>query len=173
MSGLTVVDIKPISDIRGFFARAFCVHEFEKAGIDPKIAQCNISFNKKAGTLRGLHYQASPFAEGKLVRCTRGAIFDVAEDVRQDSATYLQWFGLELSADNHRMLCIPKGFAHGFQTLVDDSEVFYMASEFYHPESEKGLRWDDPKLAIDWPLSKPTLSDKDSAWPLIDNGARI
>lgn len=167
-AGLFVIEINAINDARGFFARSFCVREFENLGLDPAVAQCNISFNEKAGTLRGLHYQAAPFEEAKLVRCTSGAIYDVVVDIRNGSPTYLQWYTVELTAENHRMIFIPKGFAHGFQTLVEGSEVFYMMSEFYHPESARGLRWNDPALAVRWPLANPIVSEKDQAYPLLD-----
>jgi dTDP-4-dehydrorhamnose 3,5-epimerase len=136
--------------------------------LDPAVAQCNISFNEKAGTLRGVHYQTAPHEETKLVRCTRGVIYDVVVDIRRDSLTYLKWYAVELSAENRRMLFIPRGFAHGFQTLVDHSEVSYMMSEFYHPESARGLRWDDPALAIKWPLANPIISERDCAYALLD-----
>ncbi|WP_334418299.1 MULTISPECIES: dTDP-4-dehydrorhamnose 3,5-epimerase [unclassified Bradyrhizobium] len=165
--GLFVVDINPVTDVRGFFARSFCVREFEKYGLDPAVAQCNISFNENAGTLRGLHYQAAPFEEAKLVRCTVGAIHDVVVDLRRESPRFLQSYAVELTAENRRMIFVPKGFAHGFQTLSDRSEVFYMMSEFYHPESARGLRWNDPALAIRWPLENPIMSEKDQAYPLL------
>jgi dTDP-4-dehydrorhamnose 3,5-epimerase len=169
--GLYVVEIEPRNDDRGFFARSFCVEEFGAHGLERKIAQCNISFNEKAGTLRGLHFQAEPHGEAKLVRCTHGAIYDVAVDIRPDSNTYLKWYGVELTSDNRRMMFIPKGFAHGFQTLMDRSEVLYLMFEMYHPESGRGLRWDDPKLGISWPLANYIISDKDRRYPLIDSGA--
>jgi dTDP-4-dehydrorhamnose 3,5-epimerase len=167
-AGLYVVELAPLDDDRGFFARSFCVREFEARGLVSVVAQCNISFNKKAGTLRGLHFQAPPHEETKLVRCTRGAIYDVAVDLRPGSSTYRHWYATELTADNRRMMCIPGGFAHGFQTLLDDSEVFYQMSEFYHSESGRGLRWDDPALAIPWPLANPIMSEKDQTYPLLD-----
>lgn len=167
-AGLFVVEIQPIADARGFFARSFCVREFAKLGLDPAVAQCNISFNEKAGTLRGLHYQASPYEEAKLVRCTRGSIYDVVVDLRRESPTYLKWYAVELNAEDHRMIFVPRGFAHGFQTLVDQSEVFYMMSEFYYSESARGLRWDDPLLGIEWPLANPILSEKDREYALLD-----
>ncbi len=168
LSGLFVVEIQPIVDARGFFARSFCAREFESLGLDPAIAQCNISFNEKAGTLRGLHYQAEPHEEAKVVRCTSGAIYDVVVDVRSNSPTYLKWYAVELTAENRVMLFIPPGFAHGFQTLVDGTEVFYMMSEFYHPESARGLRWNDPALGVEWPLANPIISEKDCAYALLD-----
>lgn len=165
--------VKPdlIEDDRGFFARSFCQHEFRAAGLEPVVAQCNISFNRKRGTLRGMHYQISPYEEAKLVRCTRGAIFDVIVDVREGSATCFNWFGVELTAENRLALYIPAGFAHGFQTLVDDSEVLYQMSEFYHAESARGLRWDDPRIGVSWPVADPVMSPRDHAYPLLENAA--
>lgn len=167
LSGLLVIQIEAIGDARGFFARTFCAREFAKLGLDATVAQCNLSFNEKAGTLRGLHYQAAPYEEAKLVRCVSGAIFDVVVDLRADLPTYLQSYSVELSAENRLALFIPRGFAHGFQALVDHTEVSYMMSEFYHPESGRGLRWDDPELAIEWPLANPIMSDKDRDYPLL------
>lgn len=169
LAGLYIVEIEPIHDDRGFFARSFCTREFQAHGLEPRVVQCNISFNERAGTLRGLHYQASPHEEAKLVRCTRGTIFDVAVDIRPSSRTYLKWYAAELTSENWRMMFIPPGFGHGFQTLVDNSEVFYLMSEFYHPESARGLRWDDPKLGIGWPIANKIISDKDRTYSLIDN----
>jgi dTDP-4-dehydrorhamnose 3,5-epimerase len=171
LAGLYVVDIERRKDERGFFARSFCIEEFQANCLERRVAQCNISFNEKEGTLRGLHFQAEPHREAKLVRCTRGAIYDVAVDIRPGSNTYLKWYAAELTPDNGRMLFIPQGFAHGFQTLSKESEVFYLMFEMYHPESARGLRWDDPKLGITWPLANPIISDKDCKYPLIDNGA--
>lgn len=168
LSGLYVVEIEALRDERGFFARSYCAREFSAHGVDFPVAQCNVSFNDKAGTLRGLHYQAAPHEEAKLVRCTRGALFDVAVDVRLDSPTYRRWYAVELTPDNGRMLFIPGGFAHGFQTLQDGTEISYVMSEFYHPDSARGLRWDDPAFAIDWPLANPIISDKDRSHPLLD-----
>lgn len=165
LAGAFVIDIEPIEDARGFFARAWCRRELEAHGLNPSLAQANLSFNRRKGTLRGMHWQEPPHAESKLVRCTRGAIFDVAVDLRPGSVTYLQWFGAELSADNHRMLLVPEGFAHGFQTLADDTEVFYQVSEFYAPQAERGARYNDPSFNIQWPLGVAVVSDKDAAWP--------
>lgn len=161
LSGAYVIDIEAIEDERGFFARSWCKNEFEKLGLNPKLVQCNISFNKKKGTIRGMHFQGSPYEEAKLVRCTRGSIYDVIIDLRSDSPTYLQWFSIELTSDNRKMLYIPEGFAHGFQTLEDNTEVFYQMSEYYHPENAKGIRWNDPTIDITWPLENPTISLKD------------
>lgn len=168
LSGLYLIEIQAIADARGFFARSFCAKEFKDSGLDPAVAQCNISFNERAGTLRGMHYQEAPHEEARLVRCTSGAIYDVAVDLREDSPTYLKWYAVELNSENRRMLFVPKGFAHGFQTLVDRTEVSYMMSEFYHPESARGLRWNDPTLAIQWPLENMTISEKDSAYAMLD-----
>lgn len=167
LSGAYVIELEPIEDERGFFARSFCQNEFREHGLDPVVAQCNVSFNRKRGTLRGLHYQAEPHAEAKLVRCTRGAIWDVIVDLREDSSTARKWHAIELTADNRRALYIPPGLAHGFQTLEDDSEVLYQMSEYFHPESARGVRWDDPVLAIDWPLPNPVLSRKDQSYALL------
>jgi dTDP-4-dehydrorhamnose 3,5-epimerase len=165
LTGAFVIDIEPIEDDRGFFARAWCRRELEAHGLNSSLAQANLSFNRHKGTLRGMHWQEPPHAESKLVRCTRGAIFDVAVDLRPGSVTYLQWVGAELSADNHRMLLVPEGFAHGFQTLADDTEVFYQVSEFYAPQAERGARYNDPSFNIQWPLGVAVISDKDAAWP--------
>lgn len=170
LAGAYIVELAPIEDERGFFARSFCQDEFRQHGLDPAVAQCNVSFNRRRGTLRGLHYQAAPRAEAKLVRCTRGAIWDVIVDLRKGVPTARRWHAEELTADNRRALYIPAGFAHGFQTLVDDSEVLYQMSEFYHPESARGVRWDDPTLAIRWPLADPVMSPRDRAFPAFDAG---
>ena len=167
LKGAYVVDLEPREDERGFFARSWCAEEFEKLGLNPRLSQCNISFNKKRGTLRGMHYQAAPFPEAKLVRCTMGAIYDVIIDLRPDSPTFKQWFAIELSAGNHRALYIPEDFAHGFQTLVDDTEVFYQMSEFLHPECARGVRWNDPAFGVEWPINDEIISDKDRRWPLL------
>jgi len=168
LKGAYIVELDFIEDERGFFARCFCTDEFAEHGLDGMVAQCNVSINRKAGTLRGLHFQIEPHAEAKLVRCTLGAIYDVMVDLRLESTTRYRWFAMELSAQNHAMLFVPKGFAHGFQTLIDDSEVFYQMSDCYHPESARGVRWDDPKLGITWPIRNPILSDKDRTFPLLD-----
>lgn len=164
LPGAYVVELDHVEDERGFFARTWCQREFEGCGLNPKLAQCNISFNQRLGTLRGLHYQVAPHEEAKLVRCTMGAIFDVIVDIRPDSPTYSRWFGLELSAENRTALYVPESFAHGFQTLEDNSEVFYQMSEFYHPESARGIRWDDPAFGIPWPISAPIISRKDTSY---------
>ena len=164
LPGVHVIDIERNEDERGFFARSWCRDEFETRGLNGNAAQCNISFNRRRGTLRGLHYQTPPHSEAKLVRCTTGSIYDVALDLRPESLTFKQWFGVELSAQNRRMLYIPEGFAHGFQTLEDDSEVCYLMSDSYRPECTAGVRWDDPAWRIDWPIADPILSEKDRAY---------
>jgi len=161
LKGAYIIEIEIIEDERGFFSRTFCQKEFEEHGLNPRIAQCNISYNKKKGTLRGLHYQAAPYEEAKIVSCTRGTIYDVIIDLRPDSPTYCQWFAVELSDENYKMLYVPEGFAHGFQTLEDNTVVFYQMSEFYNPESARGIRWDDPVFGIKWPLSNKVISKKD------------
>lgn len=165
LSGAYLVDLKRLEDERGFFARSWCAREATELGIDPNVVQCNISFNKMKGTLRGMHLQLPPFAESKLVRATRGAIYDVIIDLRPASHTFRQWIGVELTAHNRRALFVPKGFAHGFQTLEDDTEIFYQMSEFYAPETARGVRWDDPAFGIQWPLEVTEMSPKDRVLP--------
>ena len=165
LSGVWSVELERIEDERGFFARSFCRNEFEEYGLNPDLAQCNISFNRAEGTLRGLHFQAAPHEEDKLVRCTQGAIWDVVVDLRPDSPTFKGWTAEILSAENRLALYIPKGCGHGFLTLEADSEVFYQMSEFFHPESARGLRYDDPAFGIDWPRPPVVISDKDLAYP--------
>jgi dTDP-4-dehydrorhamnose 3,5-epimerase len=165
LKGAFIVELAPHYDERGFFARSWCRREFQEHGLNPNLVQCNISYNKKKGTLRGMHLQLAPFVEAKLVRCTRGKIYDVIIDLRQGSPTCLQWLGVELFASSHQMLYVPEGFAHGFQTLEDDTEVFYQMSEFYSPECSRGLRWDDPVFGIAWPLPVSVISSKDATLP--------
>jgi dTDP-4-dehydrorhamnose 3,5-epimerase len=165
LDGAYLIELKKIEDQRGFFARSFCQREFEEHALNPHLVQCNISFNPMRATLRGMHYQRSPFAEVKLVRCTRGAIYDVLIDLRRGSPTYRQWQGVELTAANRRMIYVPEGFAHGYLSLTDESEVFYQVSEFYTPGSEAGIRWDDPAFAVRWPIEPRVISDKDRAHP--------
>lgn len=165
LAGAFVVDLNPIEDSRGFFARSWCTREFEERGLNPRLVQCNISRNRSRGTLRGMHYQLAPHAEAKLVRCTMGGIHDVIVDLRPESRTYLRWFGTELSADNHRALYVPEGFAHGFLTLTDESEVSYQMSEFYAPDFARGFRWNDPAVAITWPGPVIVISDRDRDYP--------
>ena len=161
LPGAFVIELQKHEDGRGFFARSWCGTEFEAHGLNPRTVQCNVSFNKVKGTLRGMHYQVAPGAEAKLVRCTRGAIYDVIIDLRRESATYKQHVGAMLTSNNHRALFIPEGFAHGFQTLEDNSEVFYQMSEFYSPEHQRGLRYNDPAFGVDWPIDPTVISDRD------------
>lgn len=165
LAGAFVIEIEKLEDERGFFARSWCQREFRTRGLNPRLVQCNISFNAKKGTLRGMHFQIAPHQEAKLVRCTAGAIYDVIVDLRSDSPTFLQWFAFELTAANHRMLYVPEGLAHGFQTLVDHAEVLYQMSEFYHPECSRGVQWDDPAFGIRWLLPNPILSNRDQSYP--------
>jgi dTDP-4-dehydrorhamnose 3,5-epimerase len=164
--GAFVIDMEPSCDERGFFARAWCEREFAERGLRTRIAQCSVSYNARRGTLRGLHYQAPPCTETKVVRCTRGAIHDVLVDLRPDSKAFKGWFGCVLSVENRRMLYIPEGVAHGFQTLEDDTEVFYQISEFHAPEHGRGVRWDDPSFAIEWPpAERRIISARDRQYP--------
>jgi dTDP-4-dehydrorhamnose 3,5-epimerase len=168
LRGAYIIDVKPIADERGFFTYLYCANEAAEQGISSTVAQVKLAYNRRKGTLRGMHYQVPPAAETKLIRCTRGAVWDVIVDLRRESPTYLQNLGVELTADNHRALYVPAMFAHGYQTLSDDAEVSYQVDEFYAPQHERGLRWDDPRLAIDWPLPVSILSPKDAAWPLLE-----
>jgi len=167
LKGAFIIEPERLEDERGFFARTFCQKEFEAHGLKSKIVQCNISYNKHKGTLRGMHYQVAPMAESKLVSCTRGAIYDVIIDLRPESPTYCQWLAEELNAENRKMIYIPEGFAHGFQTLEDESEVFYQMFEFFSPEHARGVRWDDPVFGIEWLLNTRIISEKDKNYPLI------
>lgn len=164
LDGAFLIDIEERTDERGFFARSWCQKEFEQYGLVPLVVQANISFNHKKGTVRGMHYQASPYEETKLVRCTRGAIYDVIVDLRKGSPTYCQWISAELTADNRRMLFVPEGYAHGFQTLTDATEVCYQVSQFYTPGAERGARFNDPAFSIRWPLDVTVISEKDANW---------
>lgn len=166
-----LIDVEPRGDERGMFARTFCRQEFEAHGLLADFVQQNMSVSAQAGTLRGMHYQRPPYTEAKLVRCVRGRILDVIVDMRSGSPTYLKHAGFELSADNRRQLYVPPGFAHSFQTLVDDIEVSYLVTAPYTPEAEGGVRYSDPLLGISWPLPVTTISDKDANWPLIDPSA--
>ena len=167
IAGVWLIEMERHEDERGWFARSWCAEEFAARGLNSQLAQCSVSFNKKKGTLRGMHWQAAPHAEAKLVRCTRGAIYDVALDLRPDSQTYRRWFATELTADNGRALYIPEGCAHGFQTLADDSEVFYQIAGAYHATSSRGVRWDDPVFGITWPdAAERHLSVRDQTYPL-------
>lgn len=154
-------------DARGFFSRVFCEKEFQTAGLETRFVQCNHSFNLKQGTLRGLHYQTIPREEVKLVRCIQGAVFDVIVDMRQESGTFLHWFGTELTAEKPAMMYVPKGFAHGYMTLAPNTEILYFVTEFYSPEYEKGVRWNDPAISIDWPMEPAEISSKDQYIPWI------
>ena len=166
LGGVYIVELQKITDSRGFFARAWCRDEQKHTGLSMEVAQCNISNNAKKGTLRGMHYQAEPHGEIKFVRCIHGAIYDVVIDLRKTSPTYLKWIGVELSDANGHAVHIPKGFAHGYQTLADASEIFYQVSEPYNPTSENGVRWNDPVFGIQWPnTTAPTISEKDRTWP--------
>ena len=165
LKGAYLIEPEIRADERGFFARAFCRREFLAHGLNPELVQCNLSFNPASGTLRGMHYQRAPHAEVKLVRCTAGAICDVILDLRPDSPTFAQWAAVELSAGNRRLLYVPEGFAHGYQTLTEGAEVFYQVSAFYHPGSEEGARWDDPAFKIEWPLPVSSISAKDASYP--------
>lgn len=165
LSGVFEIHIEPKCDERGFFARSWCQREFESNGLNSKLAQCSISFNARKGTLRGMHYQAAPYPEAKLVRCTKGAIYDVVVDLRPQSSTYKQWIGATLTAENRQMLYVPEHCGHGFLTLEDDTEIFYQISEFYHPELSRGVRWDDPAFSIAWPAAAGQMSERDRTYP--------
>lgn len=167
LGGVAVVDLDRREDDRGFFARTFDRTEFADAGLEPLVEQCNVSYNHRAGTLRGMHYQVAPATEAKLVRCTAGAVVDTIVDVRPDSPTYLRHFTVELTAHNRRALYVPPMFAHGYQTLTDATDVCYQVSEAYTPGAERGLRYDDPALGLAWPLPVRVISAKDAAWPLL------
>lgn len=165
LPGVWLVRLELREDERGSFARSWCAREFLAHGLNPSLAQCNVSFSRRRGTLRGLHYQAPPHAEAKLVRCIRGAIYDVALDLRPASPTFKHWTAVELTAENRRALYVPEGCAHGFQSLTDESEVFYQMSEFYQPESARGVRWNDPAFGIEWPVAEPIMAERDRAYP--------
>ena len=165
LDGVFVIESERTEDQRGFFARTFCRREFEAHGLNPCVAQCSVSYNHWRGTLRGMHYQVAPHQEVKLIRCIRGAIYDVIVDLRRDSPTFKQWIGMELSADTGRALYVPRGFAHGFQTLVDNTEVFYQISEFHDASCARGLRWNDPALAICWPMLPRVIAERDANYP--------
>jgi dTDP-4-dehydrorhamnose 3,5-epimerase len=165
LAGSFLIDLDRKEDVRGYFARVFCIEEFRTKGLNPQVAQCSISFNRRKGTLRGMHWQAAPKAEAKLIRCSRGAIFDVIVDLRPKSPTRLQHITAELSEENGRMLYIPEGLAHGFQTLANDTEVFYQMTEFFAPGCGRGARWNDPAFEIAWPLPDPIMNERDRSWP--------
>ena len=164
LDGAWIIELEKLEDNRGFFARAWCEKEFEDHGLVTTVAQANNSWNTKAGTLRGMHYQVAPYEETKLVRCTRGALYDVIVDLRPDSPTYRQWIGVELTEDNYRMLYVPANFAHGFITLQDNTEAIYFVSQAYTPGAERGLRWNDPAFNIQWPRAVEIISEKDANW---------
>jgi dTDP-4-dehydrorhamnose 3,5-epimerase len=164
LGGAFVIELEPHEDERGFFARSFCRNEYKEHALNPHIAQCNISYNRKRGTLRGMHYQAAPKAEAKTVMCTKGAIHDVIVDLRPNSSTYCRWLSFELTAENRKMLYIPEGFAHGFQTLIDDTDVLYLMSEFYSPKHARGVRYNDSAFGIQWPLEDPIVSPRDRSY---------
>jgi len=168
LNGAMVIEPEPLRDERGHFARTFCREEFRAHGIELTVVQCSVSFNVRRGTLRGLHYQAPPKAEAKLVRCTAGEAFDVIVDLRRGSPTFGRWFATELTAAGGRMIYVPEGFAHGFQTLRDDTELFYMMSESYSPPHARGVRWDDPQLGIRWPMAPTVMSARDRELPALD-----
>jgi len=170
VSGAKLLELEPRSDARGFLARYFCRREFADAGLETQFVQMNNAVTRQRGTLRGMHYQLPPAAEVKIVRCVHGALFDVVVDLRPTSPTYLKWFGAELSRENRLMMYIPRGCAHGFLTLTDDVELIYMHSAYYTPECERGVRWDEPAIAIDWPATPLHLSDKDACWPALEDG---
>jgi len=166
LKGAYVIEVDRIEDERGFFARSWCQKEFAEHGLNPNLVQCNISFNLKKGTLRGMHYQDKPHEEAKLVRCVKGGIYDVIIDLRPDSPSFKDWFSVELNCENRKMIYIPEGMAHGCQTLADNTEVFYQMSEFYYSESARGVRWDDRIFGIDWPeISQRVISEKDRSYP--------
>jgi len=168
LKGAFIIKIEKLLDERGFFARTFEKKQFREHGLDTQLLQGNISFNKLKGTIRGMHYQIKPYEESKLIRCTHGKIFDVIIDLRPKSETYRNWFGVELTADNYKMVYVPKGFAHGFQTLENDTEVFYQMSDNYNPESARGIRWNDKIIGINWPLKPTKISKKDLSYELLE-----
>lgn len=165
LKGAFIIELERIEDARGFFARSWCVQEFEKQGIHKEIVQCNISYNAVKGTLRGMHYQKKPHQESKLVRCTAGAIFDVIIDLRDDSPTFMKWISVELNAENRKMIYIPDGFAHGFITLMDHTEIFYQMTAYYTPAAARGIRFDDPAFNIQWPAAVNIISEQDKNYP--------
>ncbi len=165
LKGAFLIEAEKRADDRGFFARSFCREEFEAHGLNPNVAQCNISFNRRKGTLRGMHFQVAPYEEAKLVRCTMGSLYDVCIDLRPKSATFKQHFGVVLSARERNMIYVPEGFAHGLQTLEDDTEVFYQMSQVYAPESARGVRWNDPAFGIEWPPAERVMTKKDRTYP--------
>jgi dTDP-4-dehydrorhamnose 3,5-epimerase len=168
LKGAFIIDLERMEDERGFFARSFCQEEFRAHELKSDVAQCNVSFNERKGTLRGMHLQVSPAAEAKLVRCSRGAVHDVIVDLRPESPTYCKWIAVRLTEDDGRALYIPEGLAHGFQTLRDSTELFYQMFTFYAPDWQRGVRWDDPAFGIDWPIPNPIMSERDRSYPLFN-----
>jgi dTDP-4-dehydrorhamnose 3,5-epimerase len=172
LAGAYTIDLERIEDERGFFARLWCAREFAEHGLTTEVSQSSVAFNRVEATLRGMHWQVAPHAEVKLVRCTQGAIHDVIVDLRLGSVTFGEWVGVELSADNRRTLYVPEGFAHGYQTLVADTEVWYQMSAAHAPDAARGFRWDDPRFGIQWPpASRRVISDRDRSWPDFDDGS--
>jgi dTDP-4-dehydrorhamnose 3,5-epimerase len=165
LKGAFILDVKRLEDERGFFGRSWCKKEMQEHGLNSNVVQANVSFNHKRGTLRGMHFQFSPYQETKLVRCTKGALYDVIIDLRKDSPTYKQWIGVELTEDNFRMLYVPEDFAHGFITLQDNTAITYQVTQFYTPGAEGGIRWNDPTVGIEWPVPIEVISSKDSNHP--------
>lgn len=165
LKGAFIIELEKHADRRGFFARTYCEREFESYGLKSRFVQCNVSFNERKGILRGLHFQCSPYEEAKLIRCTRGSIYDVIIDLRQGSPTFKQHLALVLTAENGKMLYVPESFAHGFQTLEDNTEVFYQMSQFYAPEHARGIRWNDPAFGIEWPPEERIILERDQSYP--------
>ena len=165
LKGAYIIELEKLEDNRGFFTRTWCHKEFEDEGLVSRVEQANIAFNAKTGTLRGMHYQVAPYEETKVIRCTRGALYDVIVDLRPGSSTYKRWIGVELTADNYKMLYVPANFGHGYITLKDNTEMIYFVSESYAPGAERGIRWDDPAFNITWPRSVGLISEKDANWP--------
>lgn len=168
LKGAFLIEIKKIEDDRGFFGRTWCNNEFEEHGLNAQIKQINTSLSLRKGTIRGMHYQVDPYQETKFIRCTRGRVFDVIVDLRPESPTFLQWVGNELTQDNYRMIYVPENFAHGLLSLEDNSEVYYPVTEFYTPGAERGIRWNDKALSIDWPIPVDVVSEKDAGHPDFD-----
>ncbi|MFH1446407.1 MAG: dTDP-4-dehydrorhamnose 3,5-epimerase [Chloroflexota bacterium] len=172
LKGSFVIEIEPLQDERGIFSRTFCREEFAQIGFYKQIVQINHSITRQQGAIRGMHYQCLPACEAKIIRCVGGRVFDVMVDIRVNSSTFMQWYGVDLSEENMQMVYIPEGFAHGFQALTDNAQLIYHHSELYNPEHERGLRFNDPALAIEWPLAAGTISSKDQNYPLIDGSFR-
>jgi dTDP-4-dehydrorhamnose 3,5-epimerase len=170
LKGVHIIEPEKLGDERGFFARSFDSEIFRKNGLNPEVRQCNMSYNRKKGTLRGFHFQLPPYQEAKYLRCIRGKVYDIVVDLRQKSETYKQWVNIELSADNYKMVYVPEGCANAFQTLTDEVELIYQASQVYMPKYERGLRWNDPFFKIDWPSEPTIMSEKDKSWPLFKEG---